>query len=96
MEDDGDVSGPEGMEGYSLPIVGEEDEDQASVDGGKAKEQVEKKNSNREAKEEKQESEFAKEFWEKRGERNRAAKRRVREAKKEQRRADNKKRPRRD
>ncbi len=39
-----------------------------------------------------EESAFAKEFWEKRGERNRAVKRRVREAKKEQRQKENKRR----
>ena len=39
----------------------------------------------------KEESAFAKEFWEKRGERNRAVKRRVREAKKERRQRENKK-----
>ena len=39
--------------------------------------------------EKKEESAFAKEFWEKRGERNRAVKRRVREAKKERRQKEN-------
>ena len=39
-----------------------------------------------------EESAFAKEFWEKRGERNRAVKRRVREAKKEKRQMENKRR----
>ncbi|KAG6995801.1 hypothetical protein G7Y79_00041g077530 [Physcia stellaris] len=77
---DGDVSGPEGMEGYALPVLGEERDGEG--EGGKEKGT--------------EESEFAKEFWEKRGERNRAAKRRVREAKKEKRRADSKRRAGRD
>ncbi|CAF9933657.1 MAG: hypothetical protein HETSPECPRED_008730 [Heterodermia speciosa] len=78
-EEDGDVSAPEeGDKGYGLGVLEEEDGEPMGRGKGDKGEG-----------EEKEESEFAKEFWEKRGERNRAAKRRVREAKKEKRRADN-------
>ena len=96
---DGDVSGPEGMEGYALPILGEEEEgDGVAEEEGDGEEEGEGGKKKSGAKKEKgtEESDFAKEFWEKRGERNRAAKRRVREAKKEMRRADNKRRAGRD
>lgn len=97
-DDDGDVSGPEG---YILPGLGEREEgegegsiDKKDGDQGRGTEKL----GERKEKKEKEagESEFAKEFWEKRGERNRAAKKRVREAKKEKRRADGKKRSGRD
>lgn len=92
LGDDGDVSGPEGMEGYSLPILGEEEEEEEPTDDVQDGERGGKKKVEAREKEEKEESAFAKEFWEKRGERNRAVKRRVREAKKEKRRSENKRR----
>lgn len=73
-----------------LPPLGEEEttgagreDDEEEVEGNGTGEGKERKS---------EESAFAKEFWEKRGERNRAVKRRVREAKKEKRQAENKKR----
>jgi len=80
----GDVSGGD------LPTLGEEENMGA---GREDLGEMVKGNESEKGKEvQREESAFAKEFWEKRGERNRAVKRRVREAKKEQRQRENKRR----
>lgn len=85
-DDDGDVSGPEGMEGYHLPVLGEDLEEDGDSIGGEEAENKKDKGG------EEEENAFAKEFWQNRGQNNRNTKRRMREAKKEKRRAENTKR----
>lgn len=80
-DDDGDVSAPEGMEGYSLPLKGLEEEEETGVGRTKGEKGAGK-----------EEGAFEKGFWANRGTNNRGTKRRVREVKKERRRAENSKR----
>lgn len=73
-----------------LPTLGEEET--MGIGREDEEEQAEKNGTGEGKGDPSEESAFAKEFWEKRGERNRAVKRRVREAKKEKRQMENKRR----